>query len=75
MEMQRFRMLSEMAEGDEDIAQQLAQEAFLDPDLARDRERQKFEEWAMKEGERYISEDAPAPDKEEIDRLSDEIDF
>lgn len=75
MEMQRFRALCEMAEGDEDVAQQFAQEAFLDPDLAKERERQKFEEWAMKEGERYIAENAPAPDQEEIDRLSDEIDF
>tara|TARA_B100000678_G_scaffold207613_1_gene175203 strand:+ start:359 stop:586 length:228 start_codon:yes stop_codon:yes gene_type:complete len=75
MEIQRYRELREMAEGDEDIAQQLAQEMFLDPDSAREREAQAFEDWAMKEGERYIAENAPAPDEEEIDRLSDEIDF
>lgn len=75
MEYARFRQLSDAAENDEDVAEQLAHELYLDPASEKARKDASFEKWVMEQGDLYIAEDTPPPDDEEIDKLSEEIDF
>ena len=75
MDALRLKELSEIADCNEDVADQLASEMFLDPDSEVDRNRRSFEEWIEEEGRRYLAPKAETPDAEEIDKLAEDIDF
>jgi len=75
MDAQRLALLSEMAECDEDVALQLQSEVFLDLRMERDRNSRSLEDWIEEEGRRYLAPKAEKPDKEEIDKLAEEVDF
>lgn len=75
MDSLRKIQLEQLASDDEDIALQLESEKYLDPEMEKERNAQRFEEWIEEEGARYIAPKANAPDPGELEKLSEEIDF
>lgn len=75
MEVDRYRDLMTLAEGNEELALQCEAEIFADPDFERSEKQSSFHQWALDQGDRYIQEDLPEPDQEELEKIIDELDF